>query len=83
MIIVYFARVLLNIIDIALLIRAVLSWVAPGKYNRFIHFIYLLSEPVILPFRKLFDKLNIGVNSPIDLPFLCAVLTVSFLLNVF
>ncbi|WP_319370358.1 YggT family protein [uncultured Ilyobacter sp.] len=49
-----------NIIDLAIralkmliLIRIVLSWVAPQSRNEFTHLVYELTEPILRPFRML------------------------------
>ncbi|MBP5245629.1 MAG: YggT family protein [Clostridiales bacterium] len=55
-------------------IRAILSWIQIGE-NKFTEFVYNVTEIVILPVRKLLEKLNIGNNLPIDISF-----TVTFIL---
>ncbi len=57
-------------------VRAILSWF-PGQGGTFERFIYAVTEPLLLPVRKLFDLFDIRPNLPIDLSF-----TVTFLLLV-
>jgi len=73
------ALALLGALDIALLASAILSWIDPMADGPIASFLYAVTEPVILPFRKLFEKLNWFVGSPIDMPFLFAVFTVLLL----
>lgn len=58
----------LNILSLAMLLRAILSWFFAGE-GKFIRFLYTLTEPVVYPFRKLFNKLNWFQDSPIDVAF--------------
>ena len=53
--------------------RALLSWIMPDGEGLLIEFIYILTEPIILPFRRLFEKLGWFQNSPIDIAYLFAV----------
>ena len=57
-------------------VRAILSWF-PGQGGTFERFIYAVTEPLLLPVRKLFDLFDIRPDLPIDLSF-----TVTFLLLV-
>lgn len=60
--------ILLSVIDLALLVRAVMSWF-PMEPNKFTDVIYAVTEPVLMPVRKLFYKMNWFQNSPIDVSF--------------
>ncbi|MBQ9416269.1 MAG: YggT family protein [Clostridia bacterium] len=65
--------VVLGLLQFALLIRAVLSWFT-DEDNKISAFMTFITEPVILPFRKLFYKMNWFQSTPMDVPFLAAVL---------
>ena len=73
------ALALLSAIDLALLASAVLSWINPMADGPLASFLYAVTEPIIMPFRKLCEKKNWFVGSPIDMPFLFAVFTVLLL----
>ena len=60
-------------LQVGMLIRALLSWFTSGD-NQFTRFIYVLTEPVIIPIRKLFYKMNWFQNTPIDMSFSFAVI---------
>ncbi len=76
------ALALLSALDLALLASAILSWINPMADGPLASFLYAITEPIVFPFRKLFDKLNWFVGSPIDMPFLFAVFTVLILQTV-
>lgn len=52
------------IIEILILIRILLSWIAPYTNNYFTDTIYFLTEPILSPFRNLisFGRLNIDIS---------------------
>ena len=66
-------------LEIAMLVRAVLSWVvvaSDGGPARLYGFFTMITEPIVLPFRKLFDRMGWGADVPIDLPFMAAYLAI-------
>ena len=60
---------MIDIIIIAMLIRAVMSWFVASD-NVISSFLYSITEPIILPVRKLLEKLDFTSGLPIDLSFL-------------
>lgn len=64
--------------QIAMLIRAILSWI-PMDSNKFTDFIHIVTEPIIVPFRVLFDKMNWFSGLPIDMSFSAAVIALLLL----
>ena len=75
---IYFFRnlllTMLYVLDIAMLIRAVFSWIDPEQGSRFSAFLYTVTEPIIMPFRKLCYKMNWFQGTPLDVPFLMTIL---------
>lgn len=71
----YIIGSLIGLFQTLLIIRAILSWfpVSSGIYD----FLHLVTEPVIMPVRMLFDKMGIDVSIPIDLPFLVTYILLS------
>ena len=65
--------VLLSGINLCFLLRALLSLFGVSEENRILLFAAYVTEPVIWPFRALFDRLGLFEDSPIDVPFLCGV----------
>ncbi len=65
---------LLSLIELAMLGRALLSWFLPDGEGLIVDFVYILTEPIIMPFRKLFEKLGWFQNSPLDIAYLFAII---------
>ena len=71
-------RLILSALQLAMLIRAILSWF-PMEPNRFTEFLYGITEPFIYPFRALFNRLNWFQNLPIDISFFVAYITITII----
>ena len=72
-VLVNFVVLFIKVLSYAMMIRAILSWFTDGS-GKFSQFLYVLTEPVIMPIRKLFAKMNWFQNSPIDFSFTFAFL---------
>lgn len=55
----------LNLFFFAILIRIILSWVAPGNYNPITALLTTLSEPILRPFRRFIPSIGGLDISPI------------------
>ena len=71
---------LLNIVLLAMLIRAVMSLFTED--NVILNFTYSITEPIIIPVRKLIEKSNIMSGLPIDISFLITYMLLSMLRSV-
>ena len=69
---------LLSFVQLAMLARAILSWF-PIDSNKFIDFLYGITEPFIYPIRALFQRMNWFQNLPIDISFMVSYLLISLL----
>lgn len=76
------ALALLSVLDIAMFGRAILSWIDPMSDGPLASFLYAITEPIILPFRKLFEKMNWFVGVPIDMAFFFAMISIIILQTV-
>lgn len=75
----YIALSLIELISLLLFVRAILSWI-PGIYGTKVYnFFYMLTEPFLMPYRMLFDKLGIGRGFFLDLSFLATLLTLQLI----
>ena len=74
-VLVNFVIMFLKVISFAMMIRAILSWFTDGS-GKLAQFIYVLTEPMIMPIRKLCAKMNWFQNSPIDFSFTFAFLAI-------
>ena len=65
-------------VQIAMMLRAILSWF-PMDSNKFVDFLYVITEPFIVPIRLLFEKLGWFQNLPIDMSLMVSYLLLSAL----
>jgi YggT family protein len=65
-----------NIIYFLLVIRIIVSWVGADPYNEIVRIIYAITEPILLPFRRL--PLQVGA---IDFSPILAFILLSVLRN--
>ena len=70
--------VMLLTLQLAMTVRAVFSWF-PIEPNKFITFLNIITEPVIYPIRKLFQKMNWFQNIPLDMSFMTTFMIISIL----
>lgn len=69
--------VYLGIATYSMLGRVLLQFFVVPEESRLYALLFFISEPVIVPFRLLFAKLNIGQGIPFDMPFMAACLALS------
>ena len=62
---------LLNLYQVVILVRALISWVSPDPRNPIVQFLMVITEPVLKPLRKLVPPQKFG---GIDLSPLLAIL---------
>lgn len=62
--------------------RAILSWFPQGRDSWINELLYLVTEPIILPFRKLTEPFQRGSMIPIDFAFLLAFIMLGVLQQV-
>ncbi len=65
--------VFLDVMQIAFLLRAVTSWFSRGE-GGFSGFLIFVTEPFILPVRRLCDRMHWFEQSMIDIPFFLTML---------
>ena len=70
---------LIEMISTLMLVRAILSWIPPARNSKINEIICMLTEPFIMPFRLLFDKLGIGQGFFIDLSFMASIITLQII----
>lgn len=71
------AQALLSVLEICMLLRAILSWLPIKEDNPILLFVHMVTEPIVIPVRALFEKMGWFQNSPIDISFLVAYLLLS------
>lgn len=63
-VIIKFLSMLFNIVEFAILLECILSWIAPGSRNQFVYIVRSFTHPILEPFRNLQNKLLPG--APLD-----------------
>lgn len=63
-VIIRFLNMLFSLLEIAILIECISSWVAPGSRNQFIYIVRSFTQPILEPFRNLQNRLIPGL--PLD-----------------
>ncbi len=76
------AVTLLSFLEFAMFARAILSWFPQGRDSRISELLYWVTEPIILPFRKLTEPFQRGSMIPIDFAFLLAFIVLGILQQV-
>lgn len=57
---------IISVLNTLILIRVVLSWLAPMSHNGFTDLVYSVTEPILRPFRVLISMKNLRIDiSPI------------------
>lgn len=67
----------IDVVSIAMLARAILSWFTMGEQTKIGAFLYVVTEPVILPIRALCNRFGWFQGLPLDMPFLITVMLLS------
>lgn len=77
-----FCIALIEVIDFAILIRVLLSWIPVDEEGRLEAFLFAITEPVILPMRILLDRFESMKTIPIDIPLLLTAILLSVLSSI-
>jgi uncharacterized protein YggT (Ycf19 family) len=68
---------ILAVLETLMLVRAIFSWLPLDEDSPIQRFLYLTTEPIILPVRILLEKVNFLSGFPIDLSFLVTYILLS------
>ncbi len=60
---------LIEVLQLAMLVRAILSWLPLDDDNKIEAFVYGITEPIIYPVRLLLERFDSLRTVPIDIPF--------------
>ena len=64
----------LLLLELAMFLRAILSWIPGLDGTAFSDFLYTVTEPLVAPIRALCDRFGWFRNSPLDFSFMIAYL---------
>ncbi|MBQ9151904.1 MAG: YggT family protein [Clostridia bacterium] len=70
--------IFIDVLSLAMLVRAILSWFTMGEQTKIGAFLYVVTEPVILPIRALCNRFGWFQGLPLDMPFFITVVLLSF-----
>lgn len=70
--------IFIDILSVAMFVRAILSWFTMGEQTRIGTFLYVVTEPVILPIRALCARFGWFQGMPLDMPFFITMVILSF-----
>lgn len=65
---------LLWALEIAMVVRAIASWIPSLDDKKWMDIVYMLTEPIVAPVRAIFERFSLFRNSPIDFSFVIAFL---------
>ena len=68
----------LSVLSVAMFLRVILQFFV-SEDNKLVIFCYAITEPFIIPVRVIMERLNIGQDSPLDIPFFVSYLILSVL----
>jgi YggT family protein len=68
-------NVIISLLWWLIIIRALISWVNPDPYNPIVQFLYKVTEPFLMPFRRIIPAWRTGL----DLSPVFAILALMFL----
>ncbi|MBO4220425.1 MAG: YggT family protein [Clostridia bacterium] len=72
-------HIILIVLEFAMLARAVMSWLPVGGEGRIAEFLYMITEPVIVPARRLLSRFDSLSGLPLDIPFFVTFVIISLL----
>lgn len=67
-----------SVLQFCMLIRAIFSFL-PMEENAFTAILIFITEPVILPVRRICERFGIGDGLPIDIPFFITAILLIFI----
>ena len=73
---------IINLYELLLVLRAIISWLPLGMDNPLVSFLYSVTEPVLAPVRNLLFKIPAMQNIPIDFSILVVFILLSLLRSI-
>ena len=73
------ASLLISAVLMLMLLRAILSWFPLDEESGFAQFLFVTTEPFILPVRAILEQFEFFRSMPIDMSFFITALLLSFL----
>lgn len=68
------AVAIISFLELAMLVRAIMSWFPFGEDNKIGYFTYVITEPFVIPVRNVLERFEFVRNFPVDIPFFATFL---------
>ena len=78
--VIYFVTSIIRLLEFMFFARAIMSWFVQGRESKIAEFLYMVTEPIILPFRKLIERVPFLQSIPLDIAFLLAFFSLELIL---
>jgi len=69
---------LLELIELAIIVRAFVSWLPLSRDNAFIKLLYQITEPILSPIRGIIERMTAGRSIMLDFSPIVAILLIEF-----
>ena len=73
------AVTLISVLQLAMFVRAILSWIPGADENKLGDFLYAVTEPFIVPVRAILDRIPLFQGFPMDMSFFFTFILLSIL----
>lgn len=60
-------RIIFGVLELAILVRAFISWLPVPRGHRLVRLLYQITEPVLAPIRSLIQRSSFGHNMILDI----------------
>ena len=67
-------RLIVGFLQLAMFVRAILSWFMPDEEHIVMRLLYAVTEPVVMPVRALLYRFGVGEDVPVDIAFFVTML---------
>ncbi len=64
----------IDIVTLAMTVRMIMSWITMGEPSKLGNFLYVVTEPAVMPVRVLCDRFGWFRGLPFDMPFFLTAL---------
>ena len=71
---IYFVDLIFTLLNLAILVRVLLSWVRVSPYHPAVDFLYRITEPILAPLRRVIPPVGMMDISPIIAMFLLRII---------
>ncbi|MEN6314369.1 MAG: YggT family protein [Clostridiaceae bacterium] len=70
-------RIIFGVMELALLVRAFISWLPVPREHRLVRLLYQITEPILAPIRSLIQRSSFGHNMILDISPIIALILIA------